>query len=163
MSTETTNVWQDDKGVTVTIKEGKGYEASWFVFRGSNEQVKADLIQFFGLDPATSAKLTTFEVTNNARQVAQGLATVAATVGAVVIDGGTNPAVAGGTPGDDPWAAAASEQAAPADPNAALLSQIAAAASVADLQTLWVDNQGAFSDAAVMQAWKDKGKSLTAA
>jgi hypothetical protein len=161
VSNETTNVWQDDKGVTVTIKEGKGYEASWFVFRGSSEQVKADLISFFGLDAETSAKLTTFEVTNNARQVAQGLATVAQTIGAVVIDAASN--TAAGTPGDDPWAAAASEQAAPADPNAALLSQIAAAASVADLQTLWVDNQGAFSDATVMQAWKDKGKSLTAA
>ena len=84
--TETTNVWSTPTNeVTVTIKAGKGYEDSWYVFRGDAEAVKEQLIGFFALDRASVASLSPFETAVNARQIAQSISDVSAKLGAVAI------------------------------------------------------------------------------
>jgi hypothetical protein len=78
-------------------------------------------------------------------------------------------------PTDDPWAAAANVQSGPwpgsasvaeskkEDPNAYILGEIEKKTTVQELKKLWAENQSFFSDAAVMAAWKAKGKALSAA
>lgn len=155
-----TNVWQASASeVTVTIKAGKGYEDSWYVFRGRPEEVKEQIISFFGIPSASVASLSPFEVAVNARQIAQGNeSTVAALGGTIVQDKPSQPQ---STPGDDPWASVGPQDAAPAENP--MLAQIAATKDVQELQRLWAENQAAFADPVVMDAWKARGKALQAA
>ena len=160
--TETTNVWSTPTNeVTVTIKAGKGYEDSWYVFRGDAEAVKEQLIGFFALDRASVASLSPFETAVNARQIAQSISDVSAKLGAVAIgavpsgpSANAEAAALGTAPADDPWAEADEPVRNP------LYGRIEAATSKDELKLIWAENQAAFSDAELMAAWKAKGKSL---
>lgn len=157
-----TNVWQGDSSeVTVTIKSGKGYDDSWFVFRGKAASVKEQLIEFFSLDRASVESLSPYEVAVNARSVAQGLAAVAVTLGGTVTHSEatkpSTPATGASTATDDGWG---EDTTSPTD---LILVKIEAAASVDELKALWADNQSVFADAEVMAIWKAKGKALKAA
>lgn len=153
----------------VTIKTGKAYDDSWYTFRGTPESIKEQIVSFFGFDSASVASLTVHEVSVNARQVAQGVAAVAVTLGGTAIgsvpsgDGAAAQAAALGTaPASDPWAGTESAAATPAGEHP-LLARINAAATTDELKLLWADNQAAFGDEAVMAAWKARGKALQAA
>jgi hypothetical protein len=154
--------------LSVTIKYDKGHDATWAVFRGTTGEIRADVLEFFGMDPATQVGLSLSSVVTNATQIAHGKGLIATALGATVVEETTEPA----KPTDDPWAAASAAQPsgpwpgsasvteAKEDPNAYILGEIEKQTTVDGLKKLWAGNQSFFSDPAVMAAWKAKGKSL---
>lgn len=154
--------------LSVTIKYDKGHDATWAVFRGTTGEIRADILDFFGMDPATQVGLSLSSVVTNATQIAHGKGLIATALGATVVEETTEPA----KPTDDPWAAASAAQSsgpwsgsasvteAKEDPNAYILGEIEKQTTVDGLKKLWAGNQSFFSDPAVMAAWKAKGKSL---
>jgi hypothetical protein len=154
--------------LSVTIKYDKGHDATWAVFRGTTGEIRADVLEFFGMDPATQAGLSLSSVVTNATQIAHGKALIATALGATIVEETTEPA----KPTDDPWAAASAAQPsgpwpgsasvteAKDDPNAYILGEIEKQTTVDGLKKLWAGNQSFFADPAVMAAWKAKGKSL---
>ena len=158
------------RGVSTTIKNGKGYEESWHGFTGSPEAVREDIITYFGLDRESVAGLTAFEVSITAERIAHSAKNAVRTLGATPVKPAdqVDPAAA---PAGDVWAqadaATAETSATPAQapvegPNP-LLAQIEDVTEIPALQRLWAENQAAFADAEVMDAWKAKGKALQAA
>lgn len=148
------------RGVTVTVKYGKGYEEPWAVFRGLVREVREDIITFFGLDRESVAELTLSEITVNAKQVAQGKGAVASKLGGTVISSRSSQDKPAAT-GDDAWAEADK----PAEPEKSpLYDLIQGTQDVAALQRLYAENAATFkADADLMKAWKTHGKSLKAA
>lgn len=153
----------------ITIKYGKSYEDTWAVFEGTTQQLRAEILDYFGMDPQTQAGLSLSSVVVNATNVAHGKGLIATQLGGTVIEETqTEPA----KPSGDPWAAAASQQSGPwpgsasvaepkkEDPNAYILGEIEKQTTRDGLKKLWAANQAFFSDPAVMAAWKAKGKSL---
>lgn len=153
---------------TVTIKYSGDKDATWVVFRGTPAELRADIMDYFGMDPATQAGLSLSSIVTNATQVAHGKGLIATSLGATVVEETTTEAPA--KPTSDPWAAAAGTQVhtvadqAPAkeDPNAWILGEIEKQTTVQGLKELWAKNQSFFADQGVMAAWKAKGKSLQA-
>ena len=133
----------------VTIKAGKGYDDSWFTFRGKPEDIKADIIAFFGLDSASVSSLTAHEVAVNARKIAQGLGAVGVKLGGEVVAAGKAEEVLPSTTPEDK-----------ADAPNPLLAQIEACKSTDELKRLWAENQAAFADQTITAAWKARGKAL---
>jgi hypothetical protein len=158
--------------LSVTIKYDKGHDATWAVFRGTTMEIRADILDFFGMDPATQVGLSLSSVVTNATQIAHGKGLIATALGATVVEETTEPAK---PPTDDPWAAASATQSGPwagsasvaeptkEDPNAYILGEIEKKTTVQELKKLWAENQSFFADPAVMAAWKAKGKALSAA
>jgi hypothetical protein len=154
--------------LSVTIKYDKGHDATWAVFRGTTGEIRADILDFFGMDPATQVGLSLSSVVTNATQIAHGKGLIATALGATVVEETAEPA----KPTDDPWAAASAAQSsgpwpgsasvteAKEDPNAYILGEIEKQTTVDGLKKLWAGNQSFFSDPAVMAAWKAKGKAL---
>lgn len=156
---------------SATIKYGRGFEAPWYVPKGSPEKIREQLITFFGMDRDSVADMTGNEVLLEANTIAQAAYTAMSQTGGRVLSKGTAaeattaPAATTTAPTEDPWAQAAAESASvAANP---MLALIAGAGNVKGLQDLWADNQSAFMtapDAAeVMAAWKAKGLALSAA
>ena len=159
--------------LSVTIKYDKGHDATWAVFRGTPGEIRADVMEFFGMDPATQAGLSLSSIVTNATQIAHGKGLIATALGATVVEE-TTTSEAPAKPQGDPWAAASAQQASSAwsgsasvaeqpkasDPNAYILGEIEKQTTVDGLKKLWAANQSFFSDASVMAAWKAKGKSL---
>lgn len=152
-----TDAWSAGAETSVTIKSGKGYDDSWYVFRGRPEEIKAQLVDFFGIPSASVAGLSVFEVAVNCRQIAQGNESTVAALGGTIVPADTKPSQT--TPGDDPWAAIEAGAPDESAPNP-ILGQIEACKTTDELKRLWAENQAAFADSAVMDAWKAKGKSL---
>jgi hypothetical protein len=161
--------------VKVTIKYGKGYDDSWVVFEGTTPEVRAEILDYFGMDPESQRGLSLSSIVVNATNIAHGKGLVATQLGATVVE---ETSTAPAKPTEDPWAAAsaaqsggpwpgsasvASEQPKAEDPNAYILGEIAKQTTVDGLKKLWAANQSFFKDPAVMAAWKAKGKSLQAA
>ncbi|AXQ61089.1 hypothetical protein SEA_HANK144_34 [Streptomyces phage Hank144] len=156
--------------ISVTIKYDKGHDATWAVFRGTAGEIRADVMEFFGMDPATQQGLSLSSIVTNATQIAHGKGLIATALGATVVEETTTEEPA--KPSGDPWAAAANVQPGPwpgsasaaepkkDDPNAYILGEIEKQTTVDGLKKLWAANQSFFSDASVMAAWKAKGKSL---
>jgi hypothetical protein len=158
------------RGITVTIKYGKGYEETWAVFRGSASEVRQDIASYFGFQREAIEGLTLSELVVNATSIAHGKGNIAAMLGATILPQPADDPLKADYSSGDPWAAAA--QQAPAastpapapakeDPNAWILGEIEKQTSVDGLKSLWAGNQSFFSDAAVMAAWKAKGKALS--
>lgn len=152
---------------TVTIKYGKGYDDTWAVFRGRPEEIRSDILSYFGMDPEAQRGLSLSSIVINATNVAHGKGLIATALGATVVEETTTDEPA--RPSSDPWAAAASTtpvhtvaDQAPAkeDPNAWILGEIEKQTDVQGVKKLWAENQSFFSDASVMAAWKAKGKAL---
>ncbi|MFE9924250.1 hypothetical protein ACFYQA_22510 [Streptomyces sp. NPDC005774] len=157
----------------VTIKYGKGYDDTWTVFEGPPQEVRAEILDYFGMDPATQQGLSLSSVVVNATNVAHGKGLIATALGATVVEETkAEPA----KPSEDPWAAAATQSSAPwsgsasvaeqskaEDPNAWILGEIEKKGTVQELKKLWAENQSFFSDASVMTAWKARGKALQTA
>ncbi|WP_031513732.1 hypothetical protein [Streptomyces sp. NRRL F-5123] len=151
----------------ITIKYGKGYDDTWAVFEGATPEVRADIMDYFGMDPATQVGLSLSSVVVNATQIAHGKGLIATSLGATVVEEtASEPA----QPAGDPWATAANTSSSvsvaeqPAvNPNAWILGEIEKQTTVDGLKKLWAENQSFFADASVMAAWKAKGKALQAA
>lgn len=145
--------------ISVTLKYGKGFEESWAVFRGETAaELKNSIADYFGLDH--NLDLTLHELVINVTGIAHGTATAAAALGAVAIPSSDTEKAPAAESSGDLWDETPAQEAA-AGPS--ILDRIAACASVDDLKALWADNQAAFNDASVMEAWKARGRELKAA
>ena len=165
----------------VTIKYGKGHEDSWVVFEGSTEEIRSDVIDYFGMDPNTLVGLSLSSIVVNATNIAHGKGLIATQLGGTVVE--ETPA-APSKPTEDPWAAAANVQSRPwpdresvAQPTAQAqatqdegdettrwaLAEIEKQTTVDGLKRFWAENQGLFSNEKIMAAWKARGKALKAA
>jgi hypothetical protein len=159
--------------VKVTIKYGKGYDDSWVVFEGATPEVRAEIIDYFGMDPETQVGLSLSSVVVNATNVAHGKGLIATSLGATVVEETkTEPA----KPTEDPWAAASAAQSSGPWPGSAsvaesteekaddttawALGEIEKKTSVTELKKFWAENQALFSNEKIMTAWKAKGKAL---
>lgn len=157
--------WQPgDTGVT--IKFGKGYEDPWLTFRGSVEQIRAEVLAAFGMED--NPELSLAAVVVNATREAHAMYGVASGLGGRVISqsGGTR---RGG------WSKAAAKtesvaggqearNTSPQEPEkpavSPLLAEIEACEDTTQLKRLWAQRQEAFKDPEIMAAWKAKGKAL---
>ncbi|ATI18816.1 hypothetical protein SEA_DIANE_32 [Streptomyces phage Diane] len=156
---------------TVTIKYGKGYDDTWAVFKGTASEIRANILDFFGMDPETQVGLSLSSVVVNATNIAHSKGLIATALGATVVEEKTNEPA---KPTEDPWAAASAAQSSgpwpesasvpekKEDPNAYILGEIEKQTTREGLKKLWAANQSFFADSAVMDAWKAKGKSLPA-
>lgn len=156
--------------LTVTIKYGKGYEETWAVFKGNPDEVREDIISYFGLMRDSVTELTLSELVVEVTSLAHGKGNIARFLGGTIIPPSEQsaPPQTSTASNEDPWAAASSAAPAPAaqpaeDPNAYILGEIEKQTDVASLKRLWAENQSFFSDPSVMAAWKAKGKALSAA
>lgn len=159
-----------DRGLSVTIKYDKNHDATWAVFQGSPEQIREDIVSYFGFDRDTVATLSLHGLVIEATNVAHGTGLIASKLGATVVKEELNdrPATPS-NPQGDPWAEAAGTQpATPAaqpvsDPNAWIKGEIAKKATLDDLKKLWAANQAMFADDSVMAAYKARGQAIKAA
>ncbi|MFE0964044.1 hypothetical protein [Streptomyces fungicidicus] len=156
------------RGITVTIKYGKGYDDTWAVFKGNAGEVRSDILDYFGIDSDSVTGLTLSDIVTNATNIAHGKGLIATQLGATVVSEEPAPSA---KPQGDPWAAIGNStpvtiaDQAPAsneDKNAWVLGEIAKKTSRAELKKFWAENQSFFADPAVMDAYKAKGKSLPA-
>ncbi|MEU7643372.1 hypothetical protein [Streptomyces huasconensis] len=129
--------------MTVTINCGTAAESSRLSFNGAVAEVRDDIATSFGFDSNSVTALNLHELVAEAAQLAQGTTTVMEGLGEAHV-----------VPHDEDRGVPAQS---PANP---VLDQIAACATVDDLRRLWATNQDAFSDPAVMDAWKARGRAL---
>ncbi|MFJ7414622.1 hypothetical protein ACIQWZ_28060 [Streptomyces sp. NPDC098077] len=153
--------------LTVTIKYGKSHDDSWAVFRGRPREVRDDILDFFGMERDSVTGLTLSDIVTNATNLAHGKGLIATQLGGTVIAEDAPPAKpAGGDPwaslGSTPQAASAPAASPEQDKNAWILGEIEKQANRADLKKVWAANQSFFSETAVMDAYKAKGKALPA-
>jgi hypothetical protein len=169
------------RGVAVTIAYGQGKQDTRATFHGSLEEVREDIIDFFGLDSASGIELNPAELVLNATQLAHGAGTLARGLDATAVPPSmasrpTPPPSAAPSRGDeaDPWSTAASQTAppwpveTPAAPAAPvepakhpLVEAIERTADLDGLKRLWAENQAAFAVPEVMAAWKTRGRVLS--
>ncbi|MCY0933614.1 hypothetical protein [Streptomyces sp. H34-S4] len=156
----------------VTIKYGKGHDDSWVIFEGTTQEIRTDVLSYFGMDPESQRGLSLSSIVVNATNLAHGKGLIATQLGATVVEETTTePAV----PTNDPWAAAAASSPQTSQPSSAsvakpanegahawILGEIAGKTTILELKKLWAENQSFFAEPAVMDAWKAKGKVLKA-
>ena len=151
------SITENENGLTVTVKYGKGYEETWVVFRGSIATIRRDVIMYFGLDGVSMTDMTLSEVVINVTQLAHAKGNVAAALGGVVIVKQAEAPVEQQGAAGDVWGDE------PVPVGNPILAAIDAITTITDLKLLWSNNQSEFADSAVMDAWKVKGKALQAA
>lgn len=164
--------------LTITLKYGKSYDDSWAVFKGTPNEVRDDIVSFFGFNRESVAELTLNDLVVEATNLAHGKGNAARFLSAVTIPASEAPPPApASASSEDPWAAAGVtdngppwdthpvEEVKPAaqpkaeDPDAWILGEIENQTSVAGLKRLWAENQSMFNDK-VLAAWKAKGRAL---
>jgi hypothetical protein len=159
------------RALGVTIKYGKGYEETWANFTGSLEQIRANLISYFGLESASVAEMTMHELVSDVTSMAHGSQHVIRALGGTFAGAKDAPATttaAAPAEGTDPWGEGdkSSEvvwpNSTPVEENPVLVL-IRNATDVPALQRVWAENQHAFTEAAVSAAYKARGKALTEA
>ena len=143
----------------ITIKYGKGYEDTWANFRGSLVQIRENLIVFFGLTADETAGLTLSEVVLQATNLAHAKGNLGAALGATPI---ATKAMASAPATGDVWAEAggAATPAKKEGPSQSeiLIETIGKTDGVDALKRLWAENQAAFADTSVMDAWQARGR-----
>lgn len=148
--------------LTVTIKSAGGYEAPWSVFKGSVQEVRDSIEEFYGIEHDDS--LTLSEVVLNANVLAQGAYAVSSGLKAKATAAKREPKP---KPELAPKSEPKPEPEAPAEDDgearaASLALAMAEAATVDDLRTLWVDNKELFNEYDVVKkAYSARGKELT--
>jgi hypothetical protein len=169
------------RGIRATIKYGKGYDETWVSFTGTPDEVRLDIVEYFGF-PSDEAGLSLNELVIKATQIAHGIGLIATTLGGVPIPAGNGPdgqpappwktgdADEGQQPAADAWAQAEGNPAAapvktspaPTNPNEHLYRAVEEAATIDALKRVWAGDQAAFAaDSVLMQAYKARGKALT--
>lgn len=158
MTENVTNVWGGSKAeTTVTIKYGKGYEESWVVFRGSPDEIRAQLIGYFAPEPETVEGLSLHELVLNLTKLAHSTSAASSGLGGTVINNGGRAQ----RPSSGGWAAAAAEPAVPE--RNPLYGKVESATTLDEVKDIYARNADAFkADAELLAAWKAKGKELSA-
>jgi hypothetical protein len=151
--------------MTVTIKYGTGYDEPWAVFHGRPDEIQEDLTAYFGIPSDAVQGLTLSEIVVNATAMAHGLSAVVSGLGATVVasqpQASTSPPTAAAAP--DAWEQASTSPA-PEQPAAdPILASIQNAQDIQSLQRVWAENRDAFTEPAVMEAWKARGRALSRA
>lgn len=147
----------NDYGETLTVKYGSSHDSPWIVFKQPDElALREKVCAYFGIELNDVATLTMHELTLNVKAIATGSITASAMLGAVAIPAGQTNQVA--APTGNVWAGLDEEE--PANPFQHVIDAFNAATDVKELQTVWAANQGAFSDDAVVAAYKARGKAL---
>lgn len=145
--------------MTIKVPESKRYASDnpWFTFRGSDlDLIRAQVIKSLGLDAEEQQGLSLFEVVLNAQRKATNVGSAAQQMGGTVLkveksSGAESASVAESAPAAEP------------EGPHPLFAKIEEQTDVAALQRLWAENKAAFdADAALMDAYKVKGKALTA-
>lgn len=155
-------------GISVTIKGnepgGKFNDAkvpgTWIVFHGSPARVKEQIIEVFSLTEELDRPL--FDIVNEATELFKASGTVTGQLGGRVLSDGQSSGPA--------WQEAQSSPATPAAPEKTdeekqverLTAEVEKATSGDELKQLWARNQEAFKNEGLMDAWKAKGKALSA-
>ncbi|SNS50811.1 hypothetical protein [Actinacidiphila glaucinigra] len=154
-----------DGTIGVTIKYGKSYEDTWAVFRGTVAQVRALIIDYFGFESKGVTGLSLSDLVVNATNLAHGKGNIAAILDARIIPSDAPPSAPESAPADDPWAAASASQPEQKTENGSawILGEIEKQSTLDDLKKLWAANQAMFADAAVMAAYKARGRALKSA
>lgn len=153
------------RGVSVTIKHGKGYDETWVGFTGLLEEVRTDIATWFGIDSASVTGQTGHELSVTGTTIAHNINNVRRTLGgtpatdAEKAAGESKPAV----DGEDPWSVARDGKSpGPVTPaENPLLAQIAGCKDVEALKRLYAENKAAMAGD-VFEAWKARGKELSA-
>lgn len=149
------------RGTTVTIKYGKGFEETWVVFNGLTDEIRDDILLYFGVERESVTELTLSEIVLNVTQLAHAKGNVGKYLGGTFINQSSqSEARSSAEPSGDPWAEAG---AAPAQPKEnPLFGLVESCATVDELKRLWAENQEAFKeDEKLTAAWKAKGKALS--
>ncbi|MEU5433805.1 hypothetical protein AB0G73_10550 [Streptomyces sp. NPDC020719] len=151
----------EGRGISVTIKWGKGYEDTWAVFRGDPEGIRSQIVEFFGFMCESVTELTLSELVVEATSIAHGTGNIARYLGGTIVPQSELHEPQAG----DPWAAATAPepQATKESASGWILGEIENASSIEALQRLWAANQSAFESEQVMDAWKARGRVLKAA
>ncbi|GGN40085.1 hypothetical protein FHR83_007123 [Actinoplanes campanulatus] len=152
-------------GISVTIKYGKGFESTWSGFKGSLQQVRENVAEFFGLDHDMVQGMTLAEVVLNATSVAHGLGNVSASMGGHVISTSPSSPATSPAPAGDVWAqAGAASKPAESSVSTWLKGEIDKIKDVTALKRLYAENKAAFeADTALTDHWKAQGAALKAA
>lgn len=156
--------------VTVTIKRGADYGASWNVFRGTPQGVKEQMVEYYGLDADALADADPGTVEMEAMQAARAGYLVADQLGGKVQSiNKTKPASkakkAPSKPKPEPEVnegQAQDNDAAEEDALAGIRAEIARITNPDDLNKLWAKNQQAFVNGDLLDEWKARGRELVA-
>lgn len=154
-----------ETSVTIKYPEAKRYEgAPWVVFKGGIDQIRHQMIAYFGWDQTAVAGLSAHELTLMANDAARAAGKIQADLGGTVIAESAKPQ---GPTGSSVWdkldGEAGGEQRVekPAEnPNAGLIQLLNEAQTIEDLKRLWATNKAAFEDPAVQEAYSSRGKAL---
>lgn len=161
-------------GISVTIKSdepgGKFNDpkspGTWIVFHGSPARVREQIVEVFDLGEA-ALKEPLYSVVNEATKLFKAVSSVGQILGGTVLSSGNaEPAPAPPSGGGDVWsqvssakAAASQQEEPPADP---ILTAVAAAKEITELQQIWAENQSLFTEGSeYMAAYKARGKELS--
>jgi hypothetical protein len=145
--------WNAEGEVSVTFKHDGKYEAPWIVFRGTPEWVEN------AIKESSAQLLTTALEFDKASKAEYG---VTSKLGGTVIKREQKRSSTSANVDTD--ATSSEQQTAEAGQQEAtnpLTAQIAAINTVDDLKRLWAENQEAFKDGDLMDAWKARGKELS--
>ncbi|MGL5825573.1 MAG: hypothetical protein ACRCYU_12295 [Nocardioides sp.] len=140
----------------VTIKSGKGFEASWFTPKGTPEEIKAWLVAMFAFDESVTAELSPYEVAIMAEDVAQGRANVAQKLGGTLAVPQPRPQAENAWDQADGGPSGAAK--APKAPESTndhqwLIDALNEATDEVALRRLWAANKAAFEVAEVKDAY----------
>lgn len=125
----------DSEAIVFTLKHGKGYDDSWAVFRGDAQTIRKNAMEFYGVTEDQVTGLDPAEVLEAIRLSVQGSGL------------NTTPTQA---PKEKP------EGIPQVETDKTLLQRVESAATVADIDALWVANKDAFNDSKVIAAAKKR-------
>lgn len=173
-----------DLETSVTIKYKAGHDATWAVFKGGVDQIKSQMMRYFGIPEDVASGMSGHQLAQYATDIAQGKRTAPTTVdmgkGSWSEQGSsatTEPTMdeavanvqqqlggevvsdtAGGSVWDNPAPSAPAEPAGP--DHSSLIAALNEAPTTDALTKLWATNKAAFDDKAVVAAYKARGKAL---
>ncbi|MGW1836983.1 hypothetical protein [Streptomyces sp. NPDC002067] len=142
---------EDGPSIEVSLPFGTGADDPTVRLEGSEEAIRDAIRSFFWPDCDTLTNVSLAELVIEASRTARSASQIVHGLGARVV-----PAQAGAPEtADRPSPAEHSEA-------KAVLEQIEACRTIDELKRLWAENQAAFSDPSVMDAWKARGRALAA-
>lgn len=161
-----------ETSVTIKYPEQKRYEgAPWAVFKGGTDQIRHQIIAYFGYDQSAVQGMTLHELVLLANQAVRASGAVQGILGGSPVAQTEQPAASGPT-GESVWDQVDGEaggqqkvagQQQEENPNLGLIGLLKAAESIEELKRLWATNKAAFDAADVQEAYSARGKALKAA
>lgn len=145
--------------LSVTFKYGKGYEETWAVFKGKAEDLRYQVLAYFGMEPGEYEGLPLHDVVLQATRIAHADRTVMSALGANVVTKSDAPAESTPEAAQEASSEAKGEPEGPT-PEEALVARLEAAETIDALKRLWAENKALFADEAVKAAYKKRGVAL---